>query len=207
MNPTLGQRSPRGRIGILVRRQTALAHISVSHWRSSVPNFYPRTLPSSHYSADTSGHFTLRSPELPPTHPQSWIVLSSLSRTLPPFKLQASFLRTTQASKQTTRRSFAKFPRASITTLELHAIPLTHRTLLILLSLFLNVGDLRISSKHWWEEIPGPGLWRDNDNEIQHISPPRLRGSFKSLDIPSLDLPELIPRDRKEGVRKTAVLP
>ena len=50
-----------------------------------VPNFYPRTLPTSHYSVDTSRRFTLRGPKFPPTRPQSWVAFSSLSRSLSSF--------------------------------------------------------------------------------------------------------------------------
>jgi hypothetical protein len=85
--------------------------------------------------------------------------------------------------EQTIRRSFAKFPCASITTLELHDISPTHETLLILLSLFPNVDDLTISPHRWWEHGP-PGLQENDHDEIQHISSPRLRGSFAFFDPP-----------------------
>ena len=92
-------------------------------------------------------------------------------------------------NEQTIRRSFAKFPCASITTLELHEISPTRKTLLILLSLFPNVDDLTISVSRWWEEISGSDLWEyeddeDNDETAQQISSPRLRGSFKFFDPP-----------------------
>jgi hypothetical protein len=86
---------------------------------------------------------------------------------------------------QTIRRSFAKFPCASITTLELREISTTHRTLLILLSLFPSVDNLTISPNRWWEHGP-PGLQEHNGDELQHISSPRLRGSFKFFDPPGL---------------------
>ena len=91
--------------------------------------------------------------------------------------------------EQTIRRSFAKFPCASITTLELHEVSPIYRTLLVLLSLFPNVDDLTISVGRWWEEISGSDLWEyeddeDNDETAQQISSPRLRGSFKFFDPP-----------------------
>jgi len=87
--------------------------------------------------------------------------------------------------QQTTRRCFAKFPCASITALELHDISPTHRTLLILLSLFPNVDDLTISVKRWQKDRPDAGPLGNNGNEtIQHTSPPRLRGRFKLFDPP-----------------------
>ena len=81
--------------------------------------------------------------------------------------------------EQTIRRSFAKFPCASITTLELHEVSPIYRTLLVLLSLFPNVDDLTISVIRRWTD-----LWENNDGVLQHISPPRLRGSFKFFDPP-----------------------
>jgi hypothetical protein len=89
--------------------------------------------------------------------------------------------------EQTIRRCFAKFPRASITTLELHEISSTHGTLLVLLSLFPNVDNLTISPGRWWECGPVHGLGKnDNDGIVQHISPSCLGGSFKFLSSPSL---------------------
>ena len=83
--------------------------------------------------------------------------------------------------KQTIRRYFAKFPCTSITALELHGISATRGTLPILLSLFPNVDDLTISVAEW-SNNPGSV---DNENEtIQQIPSPRLRGSFKFLDPP-----------------------
>jgi hypothetical protein len=73
--------------------------------------------------------------------------------------------------EQTIRRSFAKFPCASIRALELREISTTHRTSLILLSLFPSVDNLTISPNLWGGEILGPGLWRNDDNGIQHIPP------------------------------------
>jgi len=87
--------------------------------------------------------------------------------------------------EQTTRRCFENFPCGSITTLELHDISPTHRTLLVLLSLFPNVDDLTISVNRWWEDGSGAGPFGDGDNETaQHPSPPRLRGRFKFFDPP-----------------------
>ena len=80
-------------------------------------------------------------------------------------------------SEWTIRLPFAKFPRASITALELHDIYPTHGTLLTLLSLFPNVDDLTISVSEWGDEP-------DNEEIIQRIFPPRFRGSFKSFDLP-----------------------
>jgi hypothetical protein len=85
--------------------------------------------------------------------------------------------------EQTIRQYFAKFPCASITTLELHEISPTRRTLLVLLSLFPNVDNLMISPNRWWEYGPGDD---DADGIFQHISPPRFGGSFKFLDPPRL---------------------
>ena len=65
--------------------------------------------------------------------------------------------------------------------------PPTHRILVILLSLFPNVDDLTISPDLRRGEVPDPGLWGDDDDEIQRISPPRLRGSFKFLELPNRD--------------------
>ena len=84
--------------------------------------------------------------------------------------------------EQTIQRTFAKFPCAPISTLEIREIFTTHRTLLILLSLFPNADNLTISPNRWREHGP-PGL-QVNDDEIQHIPPPRLRGSFKFFDPP-----------------------
>ena len=88
--------------------------------------------------------------------------------------------------EQTVQRSFAKFPCASISTLEIREISTTLRTLLILLSLFPNVDNLTISPNRWWEH--GPPELQVNDDEIQHIPPPRLRGSFKFVDPLGLGL-------------------
>ena len=84
--------------------------------------------------------------------------------------------------ERTTRRCFAKFPSASITALKLYDISPTHETLLILLSLFPNVDDLTISVDEWKD---GPRSDTDESEIIRRISPPRLRGSFKSFDPPS----------------------
>jgi hypothetical protein len=51
--------------------------------------------------------------------------------------------------EDTLRRSFAKFSCTSITTLELHEIPLARRTLLILLSLFSDTDDSTIPPSLW----------------------------------------------------------
>ena len=82
-------------------------------------------------------------------------------------------------SEQTMRRCFAKFPRTSITTLELHDISLTHGTFLILLSSFPNIDDLTISVDDW---KGGPGA--DNRDTIQCTPTPCLRGSFKFVNPP-----------------------
>jgi len=88
-------------------------------------------------------------------------------------------------SEQTVRRCFAKFPRASITTLELRDISLAHRTPLILLSIFPNVDNLMISIDRWWAEKPiSYPMGNDQFEAIQRISLPRLRGCFKFLDVP-----------------------
>ena len=80
--------------------------------------------------------------------------------------------------ERTMRRCFEKFPCASITALELHNISPTSETLFILLSLFPNTDDLTITVNEWKDRSDGP-----KDHEIvQRISPPRLRGSFKSFD-------------------------
>ena len=65
--------------------------------------------------------------------------------------------------------------------------PPTHRILVILLSLFPNVGDLMISPNLRRGEVPDLGLWGNNDDEIQHASLRRLRGSFKFLDLTNRD--------------------
>lgn len=85
--------------------------------------------------------------------------------------------------EQTIRQYFATFPCAPIITLELHEISSTHRTLLVLLSLFPKVDNLTISPNHWWEYGPGDD---DADGIFQHISPPPFRGSFEFLDPPRL---------------------
>jgi hypothetical protein len=82
--------------------------------------------------------------------------------------------------EQTIRRSFAKFPCASITTLELYEVSPIHKKLLVFLSLFPNIDDLTISVIRRWTDS-----WEDDDDEVDHhISPPRLRGSFKFFDPP-----------------------
>lgn len=86
--------------------------------------------------------------------------------------------------EQTIRRCFAKFPCASITTLELHDISPTHRTLLILLSLFPNVDNLTISVDRWCMDKLAPGpLGSNHGDTVQRVSPPRLGGSFKFFDL------------------------
>ena len=88
-------------------------------------------------------------------------------------------------SEQTVRRCFAKFPRASITTLELRDISLAHRTPLVLLSIFPNVDNLMISVDRWWPETPiSYPMGNDRFEAIQRISLPRLRGCFTFLDAP-----------------------
>ena len=80
--------------------------------------------------------------------------------------------------ERTMRRCFEKFPCASITALELHNISPTSEALFTLLSLFPNTDDLTITVNEWKDRSDGP-----KDHEIvQRISPPRLRGSFKSFD-------------------------
>ena len=87
--------------------------------------------------------------------------------------------------ERTVRRCFAKFPRASIITLELRDISLAHRTSLILLSVFPNVDNLMISVDHWWAEKPiRIPLANDQYETVQRVSLPRLRGCFKFLDAP-----------------------
>ena len=55
------------------------------------------------------------------------------------------------------------------------------------LSLFPHIDDLTISPNLLEEEISRPGLWGNDDDGIQCISPPLFRGSFKFLDLSSLD--------------------
>lgn len=87
--------------------------------------------------------------------------------------------------EQTIRRCFAKFPCASVTTLELHDISPTHRTLVTFLSMFPNVDNLAISVNRWWADKPAPISSGDNHDEtIKYTSPPCLRGSFKFFDPP-----------------------
>jgi len=87
--------------------------------------------------------------------------------------------------EQTIRRCFKRFPCESITTLELREITPTHRTLLILLSLFPNVDDLAISVNGCYEDGPDAGPFGDGDNETtQPSSPPSFRGRFKFFDPP-----------------------
>ena len=84
--------------------------------------------------------------------------------------------------EQTIRRCFASFPCASIVTLELHDISPTHRTSLILLSMFPNVDNLTVSVNRWWADRPGPGPLGSNQNETtQRVSLPRFGGGFKFL--------------------------
>ena len=86
----------------------------------------------------------------------------------------------TSLNEQIMKRPFAKFPCASIAILELHEISLPHRVFPPFLSLFPNVDDLKISTSQWQE-----GMWGgDHDAIVEHTSPPRLRGSFKLLDLP-----------------------
>jgi len=86
-------------------------------------------------------------------------------------------------NEQIIRQCFATFPCASITTLELHHISPTHRTLLTLLSMFPNVDNLTVSVNRWWADRLDPGPPGSGQNEtIQLISLPRLRGSFKLVD-------------------------
>ena len=92
--------------------------------------------------------------------------------------------------EQTLRRCFAKFPRTSITALELRNISPSHETFLILLSLFPNADDLAISVNKW---ITGQGP--DDDEITQFTSPPRLRGSLKLLSPPR-DGPRSLRLDR-----------
>ena len=83
--------------------------------------------------------------------------------------------------EQTIRRYFAKFPCTSITALELHGISATLGTLPILLSLFPNVDDLTISVAEWSNK---PGSVGNENESIQQIPSPHLRGSFKFIDPP-----------------------
>ena len=88
--------------------------------------------------------------------------------------------------EQTILRCFAKFPCASITTLELLDISPTHRTLLILLSMFPKVDNLTVSINRWFADKPSPRPLGNNQNEtIQRVSLPCFRGSFKLLDSPN----------------------
>ena len=108
--------------------------------------------------------------------------------------------------EQTIQRCFAKFPGASINTLELHDISPTHRTFLTLLSLFPNVDNLTISVNRWWKDRPrrGPFIMNDSDDEVvQHISP-RFGGSFKFLDPP---YHEISGYRRRQLLRTLAALP
>jgi hypothetical protein len=85
--------------------------------------------------------------------------------------------------ERTIRQCFAKFPRASIITLELRDISLAHGTSSILLSIFPNVDNLMISVNRWWAEIPVRiPLGNDRYETIQRISLPRLGGCFKFFD-------------------------
>ena len=87
--------------------------------------------------------------------------------------------------EQTIRRYFAKFPCTSITALKMLDICLTHRAFLILLSVYPNADDLTISVALWWKEKPSPGQLGNDSETIPRISPPHLRGSFKSFKPPS----------------------
>jgi hypothetical protein len=85
--------------------------------------------------------------------------------------------------EQIIRRCFATFPCASITTLELYDIPPSHRTPLALLLTFPNVDNLIVSVNRWWAEGPDHSPLRSNQDEtIQRIFLPPLRGSFKFLN-------------------------
>ena len=99
------------------------------------------------------------------------------------------------------RQSFAKFPCTSITALHLYDTSPSHGTLLILLSLFPNVDDLSISAIDWKD---GPDS--DDDESAQLISPPSLRGSFKSFDPPQWWALKLRP-ERSGFLRTIAALP
>ena len=86
---------------------------------------------------------------------------------------------------QMIRRFFEKFPCTSVTTLELHDISPSHRTFLVLFSLFPNIDDLSISVRHCWSVRPASGQFGNNNHEIgQRTSPPRFSRSFKFFDPP-----------------------
>ena len=81
--------------------------------------------------------------------------------------------------QRTVRRCFEKFPCASITTLELHDISPTNETLLTLLSLFPNAGNLTISINEWKNGRPNSKETKTRSGGRKFAS-----GSFKSFDPP-----------------------
>jgi len=72
------------------------------------------------------------------------------------------------------QRCFAKFHCASITTLELHSVSLTHRTLLTFLSMFPNVENLTVMVDRWCTDLSACGPSGDSvDETFQRVSLPR----------------------------------
>jgi len=121
-----------------------------------------------------------------------------------PHTLAINFWELHNPDEETIRRCFAKFPGASITTLELHSVSLTHRTLLTFLSMFPNVDNLTVTVGRWWTDLSAYGPFGDSTDEtFQRVSLPRSRGSFK------FDQPDngLLGLTRGKFLSAVAILP